>query len=107
MWGTDENNVYAVGTIYIGSEHYSVIRYDGSDWTPITDTVGGTTVFGFSDSDIWVVGGGVYHLNGNTWERKDARFSGNQLIPIDVILFDNEPYTSIWGTSSSDLYLGE
>lgn len=106
VWGTDENNVYAVGILTINGEYLSVLHFDGVGWTPITDTVGGTSISGFSASDIWIVGGGVYHYNGNSWERKDGRRVGNQIIPLDQVLFNNSPYTSIWGTSSNNLYLG-
>ncbi|MCJ7554568.1 MAG: hypothetical protein MUO34_11865 [Ignavibacteriaceae bacterium] len=106
VWGTDENNVYAVGSLEINGTHYSVLHYNGFSWVPITDTVGGTSIYGFSSTDIWIIGGGVYHYNGTSWERKDGKRIGNQIIPLDTVLFNNSPYTSIWGTSSSNLYLG-
>ena len=106
VWGTDENNVYAVGIIRMNGQNYSVLHYDGVEWSPIEDTVGGSSIFGVSSTDIWVVGGGVYHLENGEWTRKDAKSVNNQLIPLDAVLFNNSPYTSVWGTSSSNLYLG-
>ncbi len=106
VWGTDENNVYAVGIININGDSYGVIHFDGAEWYPIEDTVGGTAIFGFKDDDIWVAGGGVYYFNGNNWRRIDAKSINNQLIPLDTVLFYNAPYTSLWGTSSNDMYLG-
>ena len=54
-------------------------------------------IYGFSTTDIWVVGGGVYHFNGVIWEEYTYR---------DPVINNNITYTSVWGTSSNDLYLG-
>jgi len=106
IWGTDENNVYAVGSVTINDTIYGVLRWNGSEWLLFSDKVGGYAIYGFSNSDIWVVGGGVFHFYGTEWKRVDSYTSNGQSIPLDQILFDNLPYTSVWGTSSDDLYLG-
>ncbi len=106
VWGTDENNVYAVGDININNEYYGVLHYDGSSWDVVVDTVGGSAIYGFGPEDIWVIGGAVYHYTDNKWVRLDASVNNGHITILDDILFRNNPYTSIWGTSSSNLYLG-
>ena len=34
VWGTDENNVWAVGTVMINDTTYGVIKWDGIEWKP-------------------------------------------------------------------------
>ena len=106
VWGTDENNVYAVGSLTINGENYSVLHNNGSEWTPVEDTVGGFSIFGFSANDIWVAGGGVYHYDGIKWRQVDAKGINGFSEILDTVLHENAPYTSLWGTSSSNLYLG-
>ncbi|QQS37557.1 MAG: hypothetical protein IPM56_06275 [Ignavibacteriales bacterium] len=96
VWGTDENNVWAVGGLTIGGKFYGAMHWDGTDWTP-DSTVGGSAIFGFSANDIWVAGGGIFHYDGQNW---------NDMLFVDPLFINNIPYTSIWGTSSSNLYLG-
>ncbi len=106
VWGTDENNVYAVGSVTTDSGYISLWHWDGTEWKPATSKVGGSSVFGFSENDIWVAGGGVGHFDGNDWDWVDHYSSNSQSFPLDQVLFDNDPYRAIWGTSSSNLYLG-
>ena len=106
VWGTDENNVYAVGGVTINDTMYGVLRWNGSQWLPFSNKVGGYAVYGFSANDIWVVGGGVFRFNGTEWKQVDSYTSNGQSIPLDQILFDNLPYISVWGTSSNNLYFG-
>ncbi|MBZ0180454.1 MAG: hypothetical protein K8F36_14305, partial [Melioribacteraceae bacterium] len=96
VWGTDENNVYAVGGVRINDTTYGVIHWDGTEWTPIADA-GGYAIYGFGEDDIWVAGGRVYHYDGNSWNRKD---------PSGSVLHENVIYTCLWGTSSENLYFG-
>ncbi len=96
VWGTDENNVYAVGGVTINDTTYGVIHWDGNMWKGSLLRGGLFSVFGFSSSDIWVVGNGVAHYNGIHWEE----------ITNDNVLNNNVEYTSLWGTSSNNLYLG-
>ncbi|MDP2362687.1 MAG: hypothetical protein Q8M94_02835, partial [Ignavibacteria bacterium] len=105
VWGTDENNVWAVGALTIGGIFYGALHWNGIEWIP-DSTVGGSAIYGFSSSDIWVVGGGVFHFENNIWIQKDKRIVNGSVFVLDSILFRNSPYTSIWGTSSSNLYLG-
>ena len=106
VWGTDENNVYAVGTVMFNDTAYGVIKWNGNEWTSEKRIGGLRAIHGFSGNDIWTVGGGVYHFDGVEWNKIDSYTSGGQSIPLDTALFNNLPYTSVWGTSSSNMYFG-
>ena len=97
VWGTDENNVYACGGVTINDTVYGILHWNGVEWKPFSSTAGGYAIYGFSDNDIWVVGGGVFHFNGVVWEEYTYR---------DPVINNNITYTSVWGTSSNNLYLG-
>lgn len=86
VWGTNENNVYAVGGVTINDTVYGIIHWDGIEWKPVKYFGGGYAICGFSDSDIWVVGGGVFHFNGTSWE---------QYTFIDPVILANISYTSV------------
>jgi hypothetical protein len=106
VWGSDENNVWAVGGFYDdNNNNFGALHYNGNEWTP-DSTVGGVAVHGFEWNDIWVVGGGVFYFNGIEWKQVDSYTSGGQSIPLDTVLFNNLPYASVWGTNSSNVYLG-
>ncbi|MCO6473338.1 MAG: hypothetical protein J5I57_06385 [Melioribacteraceae bacterium] len=96
VWGTDENNVYAVGAFDIGDTTYGLAHWNGTNWTPIDDP-GGLAIYGFGENDIWVAGGKVFHFNGTQWLDIDRG---------DQVLSDNVVYTCLWGTSSENLYFG-
>ncbi len=106
VWGTDENNVYAVGTVTINDTTYGILKWNGIEWKPELKIGGRNAIFGFSENDIWEAGGSVWHYDGTTWSRIDGYSSGGQSFPLDQVLFDNKPYTSVWGTSSENLYFG-
>ncbi|NCS88376.1 MAG: hypothetical protein AUK34_05945 [Ignavibacteria bacterium CG2_30_36_16] len=106
VWGTDENNVWAVGGVSINGQTYGALHWNGSEWLPDSGAAGGYAIYGFGANDIWIVGGRVYHFDGIKWNWVDGYSSGGQNFPIDTVLFNNIPYTFIWGTSSSNLYLG-
>lgn len=97
VWGTDENNVYAVGGVTINDTVYGILHWDGVEWKPVKYFGGGFSIYGFSESDIWVVGGGVFHFNGTLWEEYTFR---------DPVILANISYTSVWGTSSNNIYFG-
>ena len=105
VWGTDENNVWAVGGVQINGTSYGVLHWNGIEWIP-DSTAGGYAIYGFNNSDVWTVGGGVFHYDGVKWNRIDGYSSNGQGFPLDSVLFYSMPYTSIWGTSSNNLYLG-
>ncbi|MBK6914658.1 MAG: hypothetical protein IPH11_13795 [Ignavibacteriales bacterium] len=96
VWGTDENNVWACGGVKINDTVYGIIKWNGVEWKPISKA-GGVAIYGFSDNDIWTVGGAVYHFDGTVWSDLTEDYD---------VFIDNIPYTSLWGTSSSDMYFG-
>ncbi|MDD3558931.1 MAG: hypothetical protein PHW27_10185, partial [Melioribacteraceae bacterium] len=106
VWGTDENNVYAVGGVRINDTTYGVIHWDGTEWKPSKRVGGVYAVFGFSENDVWAVGGAVEHYDGINWKRIDAETINNQDVILDPVLYNNRGYTAIWGTSSENLYFG-
>ncbi len=97
VWGTDENNVYAVGRVSLNDTVYGIIKWNGNNWLPEKKIGGLQAIYGFSTSDIWAVGGGVWHYNGFVWE--EYTYS-------DPVINGNIIYYSVWGTSSSDLFMG-
>ena len=97
VWGTDENNVFACGIITINDTVYGVLHWDGNNWLPVKKNGGAYSMFGFSSIDIWVVGGSIFHYEGQQW---------NEILFEDQILVDNIPYYSVWGTSSTNIYFG-
>jgi len=106
VWGTDENNVYAVGGVRINDTTYGVIHWDGSNWSPSKKIGGVYAVFGFNENDVWAVGGAVEHYDGTNWRRIDAEIIDGQAVILDPVLFNNRGYTAAWGTSSENLYFG-
>ncbi len=106
VWGTDENNVYAVGGVTINDTTYGIIHWDGTEWKPERKIGGLHSIYGFSENDIWAAGGTVVHFDGNKWNPIDAKLVNNQAVILDPVLFENREYTCIWGTSSDNLYLG-
>jgi len=97
VWGTDENNVYAVGFVAINDTAFSIWHWDGTEWNPVLTKAGGTAIYGFSATDIWTLGGSIFHYDGVTWE---------EILFKNRVLVDNIPYTTLWGTSSNDMYFG-
>jgi len=67
VWGTDENNVYAVGSVKFGDSTFGVIKWDGNEWKPELFIGGKQTIYGFSEKDIWIGGGSVKHFDGQKW----------------------------------------
>jgi hypothetical protein len=107
----DENNIWAVGEIYLNdtlgnpiSTRYNAAIWDGQNWSiqripyyyqgqlfyhPIQ------SVLAFGPNDMWFCGNGVIH-----WD-------GNSFVPIIIPNSLWGPYqmNKIWGTSSNDLYV--
>jgi hypothetical protein len=103
IWGTDINNVYAVGFVNFSLNPYiatNIIHWDGVSWKRI-DYLEGTLcgIYGFGENDIWAVGfysvdmnaySLIAHWDGKTWTTwKFSQY--NQLL-------------AIWGSSSTNLF---
>jgi len=98
VWGIDENNVYAVGAVMLNDTTYGIIKWNGSVWLPEKKIGGLQAMYGFTTSDIWAVGSGVWHYNGFEWE---------EYTYADPVIMENIAYASVWGTNSNNLYLGD
>jgi len=108
IWGSSENDVWAVG--HSDDSKARIWHWDGETWQnikPEFEKWGGLThrkIFGFSKDDFWIVGGlnarfypwqdygSLLHYNNGAWE----------LYPPEGLPF----FMSIWGTSSTNLYIG-
>ncbi len=107
----DENNIWAVGEIYMNDSlgnpdptRYNLVVWDGNNWTikrvpyyyqgqPFYNPI--QTVFAFGTNDIWFGGNGVIHWDGNQYNP----------VPIPSSVWGPHQINKIWGTSSSDLYI--
>jgi hypothetical protein len=100
----DENNIWAVGEIYLkdSEQMYNAAHWDGSKWNLYsiyyTDNTGKyisgiRSVFAFSGNDVWFGIGVVFHWNGNEFQS----MSNALALPSTINKF--------WGTSSNDLYV--
>jgi len=103
VWGTDANNVYAVGFVELSYSPYTytgIMHWNGLEWASANYLEGFLQgIYGFSGNDIWVVGywqvdnngfSLIGHWDGTSW----SSWKLNQYGPL----------FSIWGTSSSNLY---
>ncbi len=99
----DENNIWAVGEIYMNDSlgnpdpiFYNAIHWDGSAWELKRILYKGgiwaiRTIFAFNENDIWF-SGYVRYYNGNFIE-----------LPIPDILM-GWGINKLWGTNSNDIY---
>jgi hypothetical protein len=92
IWGTSENNVYAVGS------SGTILRYNGTAWASVTSGTTNTLngVWGVDSNHIWAVGssGTILYYNGTSWSSGPpwTRPSGYS----DVTLY------GVWGTGGTD-----
>ncbi len=107
----DENNIWAVGEIYLldtlgqpDPTRYNLVVWNGNDWEvkrvpyyyqgqPFYNPI--QSVFAFSPTDIWFCGNGVIHWDGNQYVP----------IPIPSNVWGSYQMNKIWGTSDNDLYV--
>jgi len=101
----NENNIWAVGEIYVadtsinGYTKYNAVHWDGNNWG--LKKIGGygywpcRTVFAFSATDIWFEG--TIHWDGSNYT---VHMNGWPLMPNG----DNWQVNKMWGSSSNDLY---
>lgn len=103
VWGTDANNVYAVGLIFYSYDPYrftGIVHWDGTQWTSMEYHEGDVNdIYGFGPDDIWAVGSYqvgyegfalIAHWDGQQWTTwKHHEYGG---------------LAAVWGTSSSNLY---
>jgi hypothetical protein len=106
----DENNIWVVGSIYTENVHeydslgnfikpYNAAHWNGYEWSLERifwddDYAELTTVFAFSEDDIWFGVTNFLHWNGSTYEKKfvsDGAYFGRQ--------------KRMWGTSPDNFYI--
>ena len=109
----DENNIWAVGEIYLldslgqpDPRVYNVVHWDGSEWEVkrisvlhngnlITPPLYG--IYAFSATDIWLSSGVPVHGDGTNWIQY-------HLFNMGVLNQDDGYLTKIWGVSTNDFY---
>jgi hypothetical protein len=103
VWGTDINNVYAVGLIFYSYSPYTftgIIHWDGTKGTSMDYHEGCLQgIYGFGANDIWAVGywqvdynmyALITHWDGKIWTTWKLQQYG--------------ALCAIWGTNSNNLY---
>lgn len=95
VWGSAKNDYWAVGADFSTGEPVGAIwHYDGNAWNQIRKFDKGYFggIFGFTKSDIWVVGeaGRLVHWDGNRWSSSNSGIMSN--------------IYSVYGTRSNDVW---
>jgi hypothetical protein len=109
----DENNVWAVGEMYLRDSTggfdpraYNVAKWNGINWTleRITVLYHGNLItpplegiFAFSPTDIWVSSGVPIHWDGQNWTLY-------HLFDMGVLGQNDGSVSKLWGTSSQNIY---
>jgi len=93
IWGSSENNLYAIS-------FNKIYHYDGNLWSQVDYDFSGTftkSISGSSANDIYVVGyqGDIYHFNGNSW-------TYNQAASINF----NESFNTVWCSQNGHVFIG-
>ncbi|MCF7902884.1 MAG: hypothetical protein K9M19_05605 [Candidatus Marinimicrobia bacterium] len=104
----NENNIWAVGEIYVpdpdsswngtGWKDYSVAQWDGEEWNLKVLQAGSENVhprgiWAFSENDIWFASGSIYHWDGENTSLEWLR---------DIS--SSETVEKIWGSSPENIY---
>ncbi len=103
VWGTDQNNVYAIGNIYnpdSTTQGTNIMHWDGVKWNSEKYWEGDiSAIYGFSRNDVWVAGEKIVdpnnyplfgHWDGEKWSSTILGFQGW--------------LRGLWGTSSMNLF---
>ena len=107
----DENNIWAVGEIYMNDslgqsdpKRYNAVIWYGNNWNVIRIPYNyqGTefyhpiqSVFTFGQNDIWFCGNGIIHWDGNNFNS----------VPIASNVWGPYQMNKLWGKSNSDIYV--
>ena len=99
IWGTSDNNVFAVGA------SGTILHYDGSTWSAVTTRIAPDlyAVWGSSDNNVLAVGDSatVLRYDGSTW----GRLSGISTTRISSgIIRSTYPLCGVWGSSDNDAF---
>ena len=109
----DENNIWAVGEIYLkdstganDSKLYNAVHWNGSQWEISRITVNYNDrfitpvmygIYAFSEDEIWTTSGIPTRWNGEEWVQY-------HLFDMGILSQNDGILTKIWGSSSNDLY---
>ncbi|MDP2363096.1 MAG: hypothetical protein Q8M94_04925 [Ignavibacteria bacterium] len=109
----DENNIWAVGQIYMNDSLgnpdpniYNAVHWDGSKWEvkKITVQFRGSYItpplygiYALSAKEIWISSGVPVRGDGNTWTQY-------HLFDMGILTQQDGYLTEIWGSSSNDIY---
>jgi hypothetical protein len=108
----DENDIWAVGEIYLadtsqnGYTLYNAVHWNGNQWelkrisvihngSSITPPLYG--IFAFSETDIWLSAGVPIHGDGVNWIQY-------HLFDMGILTQEDGYLTKIWGESSTNIY---
>jgi hypothetical protein len=97
VWGSGPSDVWIVGLCQAPKLFGAAIHWDGSQWTPFTLPEGFGAIWGTGPNDAWAIGsdtGDLFQWDGQSWT---AVLTGQS---------SQHGGTAIWGSSSSDLWLG-
>lgn len=103
----DENNIWAVGEIFVydpdssfngaGWETFNAAHWDGEKWNliQIRNVAPLSSIWYFSENDIWVSSGYPEHWDGNAWTLYHFQ---------DMGLGENVSTEHIWASYTNDIY---
>ncbi|MDP2366199.1 MAG: hypothetical protein Q8M94_20805, partial [Ignavibacteria bacterium] len=106
IWGTDENNVFAIGGVTLPDGGSSVIKWDGEKWNPIKNSpeLNLNGIYGFSSNEIWVVGNGLGPWGGVAFYNGQS-FTTYYLDPSNPKYRDTiYALNAVWGASPNDVW---
>ena len=104
----DENNIWAVGAVYLkdstganDSKVYNAVHWNGNEWQPLRIVEEGFllapehSIYAMAENDIWIGGSIPQHWDGNTW----TFWGGNKGYEGGFYI------NKIWAKSSDEVYL--
>ena len=81
IWGSSEQDVWAVGTVGNHPGSPVALHYDGAEWTTVETGATGrlNDVWGLGPDAVWIVGDGgtAAHWDGETWTSLDVGTDGD------------------------------
>lgn len=97
IWGSNENDVWAVGPG--GDLSNTIYHYDGEEWTTdgISRGISPISIWGFASNNVWIGGleGRIWHFDGTDWKE-------NFRLPHPQFLFSG--FMDIYGDQPNDVY---
>ena len=103
IWGTDENNIWAVGSVNLPEGSQGIVRWDGQKWNPFPSFDGVKQgMLGFDENNIFVVGGfGLFGIvgiwDGNIWNVNNFFYT---ILGQDTVW----SLRGVWGSSPDNVW---